>query len=371
MGGGPGGSGGGGGSSSGGRGGGDSFGLTLQDVVKPGSLVKKGQTVAEFDRQYMLQRLDDYRTSVAQTEANLKKLKAEIAVSKQSHNHTIAVAKAQLEKARLDLKSTPVLGAIDSERLRLAAEEAEARYKQLVAEVRHFDIAQKAQLRNAELDTKQMEIEFKRAEANVDKLVTKAPIDGLTVMQSLFRGSEMAQIQAGDQLWPGMMFMQIVDTSSMVINATANQVDIERLKIGAKARVKFDAFPELTLPAHIYSIGAITRPGGMRGQFFKEIPIRLKLDKMDPRVIPDLSVSVDVVLEEEPNVAAVAPLASIFRDASDSRPYVYVKNGEAWERRNVELGLASNVMVTIRSGLKRGDVVALDAPEKKDGSPGA
>ncbi len=42
-----------------------------------------------------------------------------------------------------------------------------------------------------------------------------------------------------------MMFMQIVDPSSMVINANINQVDSEALRIGMRASVRFDAYPGL------------------------------------------------------------------------------------------------------------------------------
>src|SRR5277367_6590944 len=52
------------------------FSLVLRHAVKPGSQVEKGQVVAEFDRQYMLNRVDDYRAVVTQTEADLKKQKS-------------------------------------------------------------------------------------------------------------------------------------------------------------------------------------------------------------------------------------------------------------------------------------------------------
>ena len=80
-------------------------------------------------------------------------------------------------------------------------------------------------------------------------MLLKAPINGLAVMQTMFRGTEFAQIQPGDQLYPGMMFMQIVDPSSMIINATVNQVDVDNLRIGQKANVRFDAYPDLQVPA--------------------------------------------------------------------------------------------------------------------------
>jgi multidrug resistance efflux pump len=342
-------------------GGGGEFGLTLQDAVKPGSMVKKGDVVAEFDRQYMLTRLDDYRASVAQMEASVRKLQAELEVEKKAHEQTIGVAKATLDKALLDIKTIPVMGKIDSEKLKLAAEEAEARYKQLLSEVKFVEVGQRAQLRNAEIELQQSRIELKRAEANADRMMLKAPIGGLVVMQNVFRSGEMAQIQPGDSLYSGMMFMQIVDPSSMIVTATVNQADVDSLRIGAKANMRFDAYPELELPGHVFSVAAVTRPGGARANYVKEIPVVIKIDKIDPRVIPDLSVSVDVEVEREENTT-FAPVAAVFKDTAADAPYVFVRNGNTWEQREVQLGIASNIHVSIRSGLRPGEVVATELP---------
>lgn len=339
--------------------------LVLQNLIKPGSRVKKGDVVAEFDRQNMLNRLDDFRATVAQNQASLKKQKAELELSRKVHEQTIATAKADLDKAKLDIQTTPVLGAIDAERLKLALDEADSRYKQLLNEVKYVDIGEKAQIRASEIELQQAQIELRRVEANADRMLARAAIDGLTVMQSMIRGSEFSQIQQGDQLFPGQFYMQIVDPASMVVNATVNQADVEQIRIGAKAKVRFDAYPDLELPAHIDAIGAITRTGGFRASYYKEIPVRLKLDKMDPRVIPDLSVSADVIVQREEQ-AAIAPLESVFRDGPGTRPFVLVRRpGQTeLERREVELGLASNLHVAVRSGLKAGEMVALERPPK-------
>jgi multidrug efflux pump subunit AcrA (membrane-fusion protein) len=357
------------GNSSGGGGGGE-FSLVLQDAAKPGSRVKKGEVVAEFDRQYMLNRLDDYRASVSQLEASIRKMKAELEVSRNAHAQTIENAKAALEKAKLDVKTIPVLGAIDAERTRLAAEEAEARYKQLLAEVKYVEIGYQSQIRNSELEVQQAHMELRRAEANADRMLLKAPINGLAVMQTMFRGTEFAQIQPGDQLYPGMMFMQIVDPSSMIINATVNQVDVDNLRIGQKANVRFDAYPDLQVPAHVAAIGAMTRAGGQRASYVKDIPVILKIDEMDSRIIPDLSVSIDVVLNSEEQ-ATIAPLAAVFKDSPGATPHVYVRTGDAWERRDVELGLSNNLSVVVSSGLKPGEVVAQDPPPLAGSPPGS
>ncbi len=89
------------------------FTMALQKLTPAGSSVKKGDIIAEFDQQYMLQRLDDYKDSVTQTEASYRKGKADLAVTRDAHNQSIKAALGTLDKAKLDIKATPVLSAID------------------------------------------------------------------------------------------------------------------------------------------------------------------------------------------------------------------------------------------------------------------
>ena len=341
--------------------------MVLVEVAPAGTRVKKGDAVAEFDRQYQLNRLDDYKSSVVQQEANIKKLKADQAVSKHAHDQSVFSAKAELDKARLDLQTIVVRSAIDTEKFRLAEQETAARYKQLQEEESFFVESQRAELRNSELDRDQSKVELQRAQNNVDRMVMKAAIDGIVVMQSIFRGGDFGQVQKGDQVGAGQPFMSIVDPSSMVMNATINQVDSELMRVGMKARVHLDAYPDLSLAATVVAVGAMTRQGGWRANYVKEIPIRLKLDQMDPRVIPDLSGSADVVLSTEKQAVA-APLESIFRDSAEEKPYAFVRGPSGYERREVELGAANHIAVVVRSGLRPGEVVALERPfqEKKN-----
>jgi multidrug efflux pump subunit AcrA (membrane-fusion protein) len=349
-------------------GGANDFMQVLKELVKPGSMVKSGEVVAEFDRENMVIRIDDFKATVAQARASVDKLKAELDVEKKTHQQSIDVAKGALEKARLDMKTAPVRSDIDTERLKLALEEADAQYKQLLNEVKYVEISQAADIRNAEIELQQADNELRRMQGNADRMLVKSPIPGMTVMQNMIRSGEMSTIQQGDQLYPGQMFMQIVDPSSMVVNATMNQVDVERMRVGQKARVRFDAYPELELPAHVTAIAAMTKPAGQRGSFFKEVPVYLKLDKIDPRVIPDLSVSADIILRSDPDVTMV-PRSGVFDDdgSETAKPYVLVRAGEDFEKRPVEIGLRSNIYASVTRGLRPDDVVALETPPAAGG----
>ena len=58
----------------------------------------------------------------------------------------------------------------------------------------------------------------------------------------------------------------------------------------------------------------------------------------------------------------MAPLESVFQDAPGAASYVFLRGPNGWLKREVELGLASNTVVAIRSGLGAGDVIALARP---------
>jgi len=359
--------GGGGGGGGGGMGGPSSdFMTVLVKCVPAGSHVKAGEVVGEFDRQYQLNRLDDYKASVVQHENNVKKQRADLAVSKQAHDQMVRSAKADWDKAQLDLQTIPVRSAIESEDFQISEKEMAAHYKQVLEENRDFDVSQKAQLRGSELDRDQSKMEEQRAQANVDRMIMKAPIDGIVVMQTIWRGGEFGQVQQGDMIYAGQGFMTIVDPRSMVLNATINQVDSETLRVGMKATVHLDAYSDVALPATVVAVGAMTNAGGWRANWVREVPIRLRLDQSDARIIPDLSGSADIELSAEKDVA-VTPLESIFRDVPDGRPYVFVAGPSGFEKREVELGLASNIAVAIRSGVRKGDVVALARPYLETG----
>jgi HlyD family secretion protein len=356
----------------GGGGGGQSgpmgdFALILLKVPNPGGHVKKGDVVAEFDRASMLNRIDDYKDAVVQAEASIRNQSATLAVTDEAHKQSVRVAKSDMDKAKLDLQTLAVVSDIDAEKLKLSAEETEAYYKQLLTEVPLLKTSQTADLRGSELTRDESKIELQKSISNADRMVMKSPMDGIVVMQSIRRGVEFGQAQQGDQIYPGQPFMQIVDPSSMVVNASVNQVDAELLRIGMKATVRFDAYPGLELPGRLFAIGAVP-VAGRRPNFMRAIPVRLKLDKIDPRVVPDLSASAEVTLDTEEQ-AAIVPLGAVFQSPPE-KPFVFVRAADGWHKREVALGLRNNIAVAVRSGLSKGDVVALDSPQETTGSGG-
>jgi HlyD family secretion protein len=94
-----------------------------------------------------------------------------------------------------------------------------------------------------------------------------------------------------------------------------------------------------------------------RATYVGEIPVRIRLDGQDPRVLPDLTGSAEILLADERS-PAVVPRQAVFEDESER--FVFRKTVEGWEKVSVRTGLESGTSVAVESGLRAGDVVALD-----------
>jgi multidrug efflux pump subunit AcrA (membrane-fusion protein) len=87
--------------------------------------------------------------------------------------------------------------------------------------------------------------------------------------------------------------------------------------------------------------------------------VLLKIERTDSRLIPDLTGSAEIVLNSEPNTLLL-PLSAVFQENGAS--FVFQQSPDGWIRKPVELGLANFTAVAIHSGVKKGDVIALQRP---------
>ncbi|MBI3680479.1 MAG: HlyD family efflux transporter periplasmic adaptor subunit [Acidobacteria bacterium] len=340
--------------------------LTLQHLAPSGAPLKKGKVVAEFDRQFMLLRVDDYRSAVIQNEALLLRLRSSLDLRRVQHQQQVRRASGVMEKAALDLKTAPVRSAIQVERYKMNLEEAQARYQQILKQIPLVDASEDAILRRYEIELLQSQMEMRKAENNAQEMVQRAPFDGVLVLRRVLHGTEYTELREGDVLGSGQPFGEIVDPSSIVVDAILNQADVEQVRYGFRARVHFDAYPEIELPARVVSISAVMRAAGQRPLHVRQMPIRLELEESDQRLAPNLSANADIILESEDDVV-IMPRECVFRGL-DQKPFALVQTDSGWERRKLELGLANDIEVAVESGVKEGDLVAADPVQSASAS---
>lgn len=277
------------------RGGGAAdFNTELAQLAEPGRRVRAGEIVAVFDNENMRNRLDNDEADVAEAQGVVNKIRADQAAAFEAHRQKIREARAALERAKLDLQTARVRSAIQAQQFQLALEEAEATVAMLTAQTRLLQEKQAAELRAAELDLRRATVDARSAKANLDRLTVRAPMAGLLVAEQIYRNGQLGEVRQGDQVRSGQPYLRIAELSRMIVEATANQVDVTDIRLGEPVKVRFDAYPDLEMPGRIEGIGAMARASGMRPSFVADVPVTISLQGSDPRVIPGLTVSVEI-----------------------------------------------------------------------------
>jgi HlyD family secretion protein len=331
--------------------------MILMELAKSGSYVKKGTLVAQIDAQTLQDHIDDLGDTIETAEADIRKRKAEQGIESENLQQSLRVAKAEADKARLDYSAAEVRTDIERQLLKLSLDETEARYKQLQADVKQKQLAHAADLRLLSITLERHTRHRDRHKNDLKMFSIYAPMDGLAVMSQTFRSGEMVQVTVGDRVGPGQSFMKIVNTDKMRVEATINQTESSDIRLGQRTHIRLDAFPGLEFPGYVDAVAALASSSQRQGYYVRNVPVRVRIEGHDPRLIPDLSASVEVVLDRVDN-GIIAPLAGLKQE--DGKTVAYVRKGETFERRDVEVGLHNATHAVVLAGLQPGEDIRLN-----------
>jgi multidrug efflux pump subunit AcrA (membrane-fusion protein) len=267
--------------------------LTVIRLIPSGSRVKKGDVLADFDRQAQLR---DFVDKQAQADdQNGKVLQAEAAelAAKAKDQTELEQAESALSKAGLEMKKMELLSRIDAEKAQQTLDEAKATLTQLKETFLLKRKAAAAAIRVLEIQRDRTRETMTHAQTNAALMQIRSPIDGIVVYNTIWKEGTMGEVQEGDQVRPGVPFMQVVDPSVMEVHVQINQEDLAALQVGEQARVHLDAYPDLAFNGKLESID----PMGKRGDFsatVRNFSATFSIQGNDPRLMPDLSAAVDV-----------------------------------------------------------------------------
>jgi multidrug efflux pump subunit AcrA (membrane-fusion protein) len=333
--------------------------MLILSLPVSGSRVTEGSTIVELDSQALRDHIDDVRDTVQVRENALTNRKVEIELASEALQQRLRVARAALEKARLDLRTSEVRSAIVQQRMILAAEEAEANLERLLQEIEISAESNRANLRTAEIAHELELLHVNRHLKDLPRYTIKSPMNGLVILSTTrTRGGEESTINVGDQVRPGQPVVRVVDTSSLQLEAPVNQTDAALFEVGQLATVGFDAYPGIEFRGRVTSIGALASMPGRREQFYvRTVPVRLELLDRDDRILPDMTAWANVAVEREEDVL-IAPASAV--EEKDGKHYLYVEGAKGLDRREVRLGAMGNTEVAILDGVEEGERVRIN-----------
>jgi HlyD family secretion protein len=267
--------------------------LTITRLVASGSHVKRGDVLVEFDRQAQMRDFIDKQADYSKLISQVMEEQAKENAARAKDETELKQAENNLGKAELEMQKVEIDSRIDAEKTQENSDEAKATVEQLRET---FDLKRKA----AEAAIRILEIQRDRtretmlhAQANAELMQIHSPIDGIAVLTTVWKESRIGEVQEGDQIRPGVPFMEVVDPSRMQVRVLANQEDFLSLQIGQLSKVHLDAYPELVFPGKLEEMAPIGRSGDFSSKL-RTFAVVFSIIGNDAKLMPDLSAAVDV-----------------------------------------------------------------------------
>ena len=331
-------------------------------LVREGDHVKKGELLLQLDD-------SEVRSQAARAAAQMKGAQADVqAIEKGGSQEELLTLQTQLVKAKTDRdaaqRSLDALRRLQQKGAASIGEvkEAENNLQRAQADLdllqqKQKDRYSKPEVEKVEAQKSQAQAAYDAAEDVLQRSNVVAPFDGIVYLLPVKQG---AFVQAGDLL------LQEADLSHLIVRAYVDEPDIGRLIKGQKTEITWDAMPGRTWTGTVATLPATVKLRGTRNVGEATIA----LDNEDYKLLPNVNVSVSIIIAQHDNVLTI-PREALRQD--DTKPYVYQIIEDKLRRHDVTVSASNLTKVEVSSGLNDKDLVALNSTSNmkslRDGSP--
>lgn len=316
-------------------------GIINKLFVDYNSVVKKGQVIAELDKQNLQSQLNSAKAQLSQAQANLLSAQSDLAYQKANY---------QRNKT---LYNKGLISANDYEQARLSWQTANA----TVAERRDAVAAARE--------------EVSRAQTNLSYAVITSPIDGVVISKSVEEGQTVAASYSTPEL-----FTIAKDLKDMRVIANVDEADIGGVKVGQRVTFTVDAYPNDTFE------GAVTqvRQEATTTNNVVTYEVVISAPNQDLKLKPGLTANVNIYTEEIKNVLSVPSKALRYtpeketvggrkiQDVTNAKNKVWTLEGNTLVAHKVTVGSTDGVHTQILRGIKNGAkvITGIATPEADD-----
>jgi RND family efflux transporter MFP subunit len=302
-------------------------GKVVEVLVEEGMKVQEGQVLA---------RLDDtnIKTSLRLAEAQLV-----------SATNALAETRVRVREADQELQRQTGLVA-NKIATQADYDHAEAAF-----------LALKAHLVQQQADVTVAEKQVAYWDQQMDDAIIRAPFTGIVTSKNAQPGEMISPISAGGG-FTRTGICTIVDMESLEIEIDVNESYINRVRAAQPVEATLDAYADWKIPCKVIAI----IPTADRQK--STVKVRVGFDKLDPRILPEMSVK--VAFREADGSGPMAGRTVIVPKAAvqqrDGRDVVLVVQSGRAERRAVTVNQTRLDEVVISAGVAAGDRVIVDAP---------
>jgi len=329
-------------------------------IADEGTQVKEGDVLVEFERTELENRLLEQQNKLDIANIKISQKKSQLDVQLNTLADAVSKAQLSLDRAGLRVTDSEAVPRVDRDSAKLDMKQSALDLERSKKDLESARLQGEAELELLRLEAAQAQAEVDTAEKHLATATLRAPSDGLVIKPEVWKGGARGPTMAGDSVWNGTQLITLPDMSAMQVIAWVHETDAEQVKVDQPVSVIVDAHPETPFPGKVQKLAdlAVKRD---REDKSKHLKVTVSLETPDPVMKPGLTVRAEVLVDEIPDVLSVPQEALFYEGAA---PYVFLRDGGAWERTPVTAGRASDTHVVVTEGLSEGQEVALVDPEQ-------
>lgn len=286
--------------------------------VREGSVVRKNQLLARLDA-------SDVRAAIASAQATVSQAEA-----------LVRLAEVELASAMAEVTRTENLaqtGFVSPQ----AVENARARVN-----------SARANVAAAKASVNQTLAQLTAQKVNQDFTEIRAPFDGVVLIKNANVGDMITPMSSAAGAQGAVVTM--ADMSTLEVEADVSEGNLSKARAGQPVEVTLDALPDMRFKGRV--AGVVPTVDRSKAT----IMTKIRFDKLDPRVLPEMTAKV-AFLSRDITDTDQKPVLAVNRSTVTQRP-----DGQVVFKTRVDTGSGLVVdMVPVRVGRKLGELVELTA----------
>ena len=259
---------------------------------------QKQLIVAKSNYDTSLKEVESQRETIKSQDENIKAMQQAI----ESRESTLALNNKNVATLKDSLKA---------QRKQYVAEleDAQTRLEQIQETIEEEKALAKHARVGAEANRLEAASRLKSQEERHEWTTVIAPMSG-TITRLIVEEGEI--ITSGRSAFSrGDPIMRIADLDQMIVRTQINQVEIGKIKLGQRAEISVDSYPDRVFPGRVSEISPSATPRGPQNQSSViTFEVDVEVIGSPPELLPGMSADVDIIVFEESDILQL-PIPSV------------------------------------------------------------
>jgi HlyD family secretion protein len=325
-------------------------GIVKKLLVDAGDKVKKGQLLAQLDKEEIEAQVEQSQAAAQAAEASLTSSEADYERAKvDAEGPDVPLLKRAYDRAIGMAKE----GVVSTS----ALEDAQKNYE-LALNKQNVSKAQatvlKARIAQSQGQLAQDRANLKQLEEQLSYTDIESPLDGVVLSRDVEMGDAVSSILVLGS--SATLVMTLGDTSSVYVKGKVDESDIGKVYLGQPARIKVESFKDKTFNGVVTKIS----PMGVEKDNVTTFEVRVSINNPGGELKAEMTANAEIILEEHKSVLQIPEGAIIYdkdKKASVEVPDPSAKDGK--KKIAVNIGISNGAKTELLGGLKEGDQVVL------------